>query len=124
VSKKQSVSTHKAATVRAARRASEVVPVLLGSARMKAPAKSEKLEVRVSPKERDLLEQAAENSKTNLSEFVRRKALEAAEMDLFQRTVVTIPAGQWDAFEAFATAPARHLPGLAALAKRKLTWNH
>jgi uncharacterized protein (DUF1778 family) len=40
------------------------------------------LSVRVSPSERDLLEFAAEQARTSLSDFVRRKALEAAEMDV------------------------------------------
>lgn len=123
MTKKHSAPTLKAASLKSGLRASEVAKLVPGSARTKAPAKSEKLEVRVSSQERDLLEQAAENSKTNVSEFVRRKALEAAEMDVFQRTVVTIPADQWEAFEAFATAPAGHLPGLATLVKRKLAWD-
>ena len=48
--------------------------------------------VRVSPGERDLLEAAAAQARTSLSDFVRRKALEAAEMDLLDRRIVTIPA--------------------------------
>lgn len=38
--------------------------------------------VRVSSSERDLLEIAAAQAHTNLSDFVRRKALEAAEMEV------------------------------------------
>ena len=38
------------------------------------------LSVRVSVSERDLLESAAAQGRTNLSDFVRRKAIEAAEI--------------------------------------------
>ena len=43
------------------------------------------LSVRVSASERALLEAAAEQASTNLSDFVRRRALEAAETDLLDR---------------------------------------
>jgi uncharacterized protein (DUF1778 family) len=47
--------------------------------------------VRVDSEERALLEAAAELSHTNLSDFVRRTALEAAEANPLDRTVVSIP---------------------------------
>jgi uncharacterized protein (DUF1778 family) len=50
------------------------------------------LSVRVSPGERRVLETAAEQARTSLSEFVRRKAVEAAEADVFEHTLVAIPA--------------------------------
>ena len=49
--------------------------------------------VRVSPDERTLLEAAAEQAHTNLSDFVRRKAIEAAEMALLDQRQVTISGG-------------------------------
>ena len=72
--------------------------------------------VRVSPSERDLLEAAAQQARTNLSDFVRRKALEAAEMDVLDHRVVTIPAKDWNRFEAWAGAPAKDVPALKELA--------
>jgi uncharacterized protein (DUF1778 family) len=50
------------------------------------------LSVRVTPSERDPLLATAELAHTNLSEFVCHKALEAPEMDVFDRRIVTIPA--------------------------------
>ncbi|WP_246659779.1 MULTISPECIES: DUF6290 family protein [Methylosinus] len=50
------------------------------------------LSVRVSPDERALLEEAASQSRMTLSEFMRRKAVEAAEAEVLERGVVTIPA--------------------------------
>ena len=69
--------------------------------------------VRVSPSERELLEAAAEQSHTNLSDFVRRKALEAAEMDMLERRIVTIPAEHWEKFEQWVNAPAKEVPRLS-----------
>jgi len=63
--------------------------------------------VRVSPHERALLEAAAEQARTNLSDFVRRKAVEAAEMELLDQRLVTISPAEWEKFEAWAHAPAK-----------------
>jgi uncharacterized protein (DUF1778 family) len=78
--------------------------------------------IRVSRAQRALLEAAADLAHTNVSDFMRRKALEAAEMDVLNRSVVTIPAKDWEAFEAWATRPAETIPALAKLARRKPSW--
>ena len=73
------------------------------------------LSVRVSAEERSLLEAASEQAHTNLSDFIRRKALEAAEIDFLERRVVTIPARDWAAFEAWAHRPAQKIAALTKL---------
>jgi uncharacterized protein (DUF1778 family) len=90
--------------------------------RMSSASPSSVLSVRVSADERALLEAASEQSRTSLSDFVRRKALEAAEVDLLDRSIVSIPAKDWAAFEAWAAAPARPIPALKKLAGKKPTW--
>lgn len=80
------------------------------------------LSVRVSASERALLEAAAEQASTNLSDFVRRRALEAAESDLLNRRIVTIPAKDWARFEAWAGSPAREVPALRRLSKARPVW--
>ena len=80
------------------------------------------LSVRVSADERALLETASEQARTSLSEFVRRKALEAAEVDVLERSVVTIPAKDWEAFEAWVARPAQSIPPLKRLARKTPTW--
>lgn len=80
------------------------------------------LSVRVSDQERTLLEAASTQARTNVSDFVRRKALEAAEIDVLERRVVTIPAKDWERFEAWAAEPARTIPALKELARRPPTW--
>ena len=80
------------------------------------------LSVRVSEKERALLEAASDQARTSLSDFVRRKALEAAEMDMLERPVVTIAAKDWEAFEAWANRPPRKIAALQELARLKPVW--
>ena len=80
------------------------------------------LSVRVSAAERDLVARAAGQSRTTLSDFVRRKAIEGAEMELLDHRLVTIPAEDWEKFEAWASAKPRDVPGLRALAATKPAW--
>ena len=79
------------------------------------------LSVRLSEKERALLEAASTQARTNVSDFVRRKAVEAAEIDVMERRIVTIPAKDWERFEAWAAQPPREIPGLKELASRPPT---
>jgi uncharacterized protein (DUF1778 family) len=80
------------------------------------------LSVRLSEEERALLEAASSEARTNVSDFVRRKALEAAEIDVLERRIVVIPAKDWERFEAWAAKPARKIAGLGELARRPPTW--
>jgi uncharacterized protein (DUF1778 family) len=57
-----------------------------------------------------------------LSDFVRRRALEAAEMDILDRRIVTIPAQDWQKFEAWVSAPAKDVPALRRLAGIRPVW--
>jgi len=86
------------------------------------PTISSVLSVRVSPEERNLLEAAAEQARTSLSDFLRRKALEAAEAELLERRIVSIPAKDWEAFEAWIERPAEKNPALETLARRQPSW--
>lgn len=80
------------------------------------------LSVRVNDEERSLLEAASAQAHTNLSDFIRRKALDAAEIDFLERRVVTIPAKDWEAFEAWAHQPAKENAGLKALSRKTEKW--
>lgn len=80
------------------------------------------LSVRVTPDERAILEAAAEQSRTTLSDFMRRKAVDAAEAEMFHRGIVTIPAKDWEAFESWINRPAENIPALAELARRVPSW--
>jgi uncharacterized protein (DUF1778 family) len=80
------------------------------------------LSVRLNDQERALLEEASSQARTNVSDFVRRRALEAAELDVLERRIVTIPAEDWEHFEAWAAQPAREIAGLKELFSITPTW--
>ena len=80
------------------------------------------LSVRVSKEERAMLEAASEQARTSLSDFVRRKAVDAAECDVLERRIVTIPAKNWEAFESWSSRPAQEIPAIKELAARAPTW--
>jgi uncharacterized protein (DUF1778 family) len=77
--------------------------------------------VRVSEEERALLEAASELARTSLSEFIRRKALGAADADILQRRIA-IAAKDWEAFEAWKNSPVREIEGLKDLARKAPTF--
>ncbi len=80
------------------------------------------LSVRVSAVERSLLESAALQARTSLSDFVRRRAIDAAEAEMLDRPQVIIPASDWERFEAWVDAPAREVPALRKLSTVKPVW--
>jgi uncharacterized protein (DUF1778 family) len=80
------------------------------------------LSVRLSDQERALLEAASSQVRTNVSDFVRRKALEAAETEVLERRIVLIPAKDWERFESWAAKPAREIAALKELARKPPTW--
>jgi uncharacterized protein (DUF1778 family) len=70
------------------------------------------LSVRVNDEERALLEAASEQARTTLSEFIRRNAIDAAEIAVLERRAVVIPAKNWKTFEAWANRPPQEIPAL------------
>lgn len=86
------------------------------------PSSSSVLSVRVSADERALLEEAAAQAHTSLSEFMRRRSVEAAEAEVLNRSNITIPAKDCEAFEAWINRPAQAVPALAELARRTPSW--
>jgi len=76
----------------------------------------------LSDEERALLEAVASEARISMSDFARRRALEMAELDMLERRVATIPAKDWDRFEAWAARPARAVAGLKELASKPPTW--
>lgn len=88
----------------------------------KAAATASVLSVRVSAPERALLKAAADQTRTSLSDFIRRNALEAAELEILSRSAVVIPGERWAAFEAWLERPAEKRPELERLAAFTPTW--
>ncbi|MEZ5537213.1 MAG: DUF1778 domain-containing protein [Thiolinea sp.] len=80
------------------------------------------LSVRVNETERSLLETAAKQAHTTLSEFVRRKAVESAELEVMEQRIVEIPIDRWEQFESWLDEPAREIPALKRLAASTPVW--
>jgi uncharacterized protein (DUF1778 family) len=57
-----------------------------------------------------------------VSDDQSRETLEAAEIDMLERRIVTIPAKDWDRFMSWATQPARAIAGLQELFSMTPTW--
>ncbi len=57
-----------------------------------------------------------------MSDFTRRKAVDAAEIDFLERRVVVIPAKDWSAFEAWAQRPPQKIAALEKLARKPPKW--
>ena len=63
-------------------------------------SKTERLNVRLSPRRRALLEAASKAEDTTISEFVLTSATRAAETVLADRRVFVLPPDRWEAFLA------------------------
>lgn len=79
------------------------------------PARTAKLDLRLSPEAKRLLHAAAQATHRSVSDFVLESALARAEEALADRTRFTLDGGQWDAFMAALDAPPRDLPRLRQL---------
>jgi uncharacterized protein (DUF1778 family) len=78
-------------------------------------AKTQKIDVRVAPMVKALLQVAADAEHRSLSEFVLESAIRHAEETLPDRRRFGLDAEQWEAFQALLEAPPRTLPRLARL---------
>jgi uncharacterized protein (DUF1778 family) len=84
-----------------------------------APARTEKLDLRLTPQAKQRLFAAAEVQQRSVSEFVLQSALERADEALADRRLFSIPAEKWGAFLAALDAPPRDVPRLRKLISQK-----
>jgi uncharacterized protein (DUF1778 family) len=63
-----------------------------------ARTKAERFNIRVTPEEKTLVEQAARASRVSASRFILQAALRSAEEALADQTSFVLPSAQWDAF--------------------------
>ncbi len=68
------------------------------------------LNIRLDPDERALREAAAEQTHTAVGDFGQRKAIEASETEMLNRSSVTITADDWEQIEAWVRRPAVSTP--------------
>jgi uncharacterized protein (DUF1778 family) len=85
---------------------------------MTAPSqRSDKLDIRISPEAKRVLQEAARERHTTISQFVIDSALRAAHEVLAQRTRIGLDSEQWTAFTAALDAPAQRHPRMERLLK-------
>ncbi|NES00561.1 MAG: DUF1778 domain-containing protein [Symploca sp. SIO1B1] len=82
---------------------------------MQPSARSERLDIRISPQAKRWLIAAAEAQHKSLSEFVLDTAITKAETVLAERRVFSLSADAWDAFQAALDAPPQSYPRLKKL---------
>jgi uncharacterized protein (DUF1778 family) len=76
--------------------------------------KDDRLELRLEPQRREVLDEAAAASGMSTSAFVLSHATAAAHEVLADRTLFRLPAERWDAFVGMLDRPERRVEGLAA----------
>jgi uncharacterized protein (DUF1778 family) len=74
-----------------------------------------KLDLRLTPEDKQRLQAAAATARRSVSEFVLESALVRAEETLADRTRFVLNAEQWKAFLTALDAPPRDLPRLQRL---------
>lgn len=79
--------------------------------------RNEKLDLRLTPSAKRVLQSAAVAAHRSLSEFVLESALARAEETLPDRRHFGLNAKQWEAFQTALAAPPRPSPRLARLLK-------
>lgn len=80
-----------------------------------ADRKGERLNLRVSRREKETLERASSLLRVTTSQFVVREALAVAEEILGDRTRFELPQKQWSAFIIRLDEPPRELPAIKRL---------
>jgi uncharacterized protein (DUF1778 family) len=79
------------------------------SARAKRQTRSEKLDLRLTGRDKRILQEAAATERRSVTEFVLHSALMRAEDVLAEQRSIRLNAEQWKAFiEALDTPPQRH----------------
>ncbi len=80
-----------------------------------AEAKSERIEVRTTPRMKALLQRAATASHKSVTEFLLEAGMSAAEDALINRRLFRLDDEQWQAFQDALDRPVTEKPRLARL---------
>jgi uncharacterized protein (DUF1778 family) len=84
-----------------------------------ASTKSARLELRLTPEDRQLFEAAAEAAGQSLSEFIALSGREHAERVLADRTVFSLDSDAWETFMRELDRPPRENERLSSLLSAK-----
>jgi uncharacterized protein (DUF1778 family) len=77
--------------------------------------RSEKLDIRITPEAKQILQQAAKQRHTTISQFVLESALASASTVRAERARFALNAEQWEAFMAALDAPPQQHPCMERL---------
>lgn len=77
--------------------------------------KNQRIDIRATPREKRILEEAARVRGSNVSGFLLENGLAAAERELAGRRVFVLDDRQWEAFEAALDRPVERKPALDRL---------
>jgi len=85
-------------------------------------ARSERVDLRMTPSAKQTLQRAAAVANKTLTEFLLDTGLNAALDTLADRRVFQLDQKRWDAFMAALAAPPKNNPKLRKLLARKPAW--
>jgi uncharacterized protein (DUF1778 family) len=78
-------------------------------------SRSDKLDIRITPEAKQILQQAAKQSHTTISQFVLKSALDSADAVLADRSRFSLNPEQWKTFMSALDAPPRSHPRMERL---------
>jgi uncharacterized protein (DUF1778 family) len=94
------------------------------SARTKRQTRSEKLDLRLTARDKRILQEAAAVERRSVTEFVLHSALTRAEETLLDRRSFYVDAETYDRFMEALDAPARDIPRLKRLLTEPSVFDH
>lgn len=92
-------------------------------ARSPTSAKSDNINIRVSPETLGVIDRAAGISGKNRTDFILDVVRKAAEDALLDQRLFVMDSLEWDEFQAALDAPVRPNPKLEALLSRRPVWD-
>ena len=83
-----------------------------------ATTKEERLHIRVSDRQKQLLSEAARARHVSTSQFVIQASLDAAGKVVADQTAITLSPEQWESFQQRLDEPPKSIPALRELFRR------
>jgi uncharacterized protein (DUF1778 family) len=84
--------------------------------------RSDRLQLRVTPLQREIIESAAQSQHETITDYVVRHAVSAAKEDLADRRYFTIDDAAWVEFKALLERPPVYKPRLEKLLAQPAPW--
>jgi uncharacterized protein (DUF1778 family) len=85
--------------------------------------RSDRLQLRVTPQQREVIESAARSQHETITDYVVRHAVSAAKEDLADRRYFPVDDAAWVEFTALLARPPVYKPRLAKLLAQPAPWH-